>query len=103
MPHRVRDTSTFVASGVPGAMQHAALGGVMLRRTGTVRETALVTVPALRSGMKNAAPRPGHEHLRSLRCPGRDAARRAWWRDASHNRDRTTDCLGNGPGSAERH
>jgi hypothetical protein len=27
---------------------------------GPLRSTAFVTIPVLRSGMKNAAPRPGH-------------------------------------------
>jgi hypothetical protein len=35
-------------SRVPGAMQHAVLHGVMLRRTGTVANIALCAVPALR-------------------------------------------------------
>jgi hypothetical protein len=30
---------------------------------GPYQSVVFVTVPALRSGMKNAAPRPGHEHL----------------------------------------
>src|SRR4051794_1795798 len=39
----------------------------LLRRTGTVTNTVLGTAPALRSGMKNAAPRPGHNVAKSLR------------------------------------
>jgi phage terminase large subunit-like protein len=42
---------------VPGAMQRAALHGVMLRRTGTVPNTALGTAPALRCTASRSATR----------------------------------------------
>jgi hypothetical protein len=35
--------------------------GVVRCRAGAVTKTVFGTVPALRNGMKNAAPRPGHE------------------------------------------
>jgi hypothetical protein len=44
----------------PDAAQRAALRGVVRCRAGAVTNTALAAIPALRSGMKNAAPRPGH-------------------------------------------
>src|SRR5882724_1361832 len=44
----------------PDAAQRVALREAVLRRAGAVQGSVFVTVPALRSGMKNAAPRPGH-------------------------------------------
>jgi hypothetical protein len=38
-------------------------------RAGAVTKTVLEMVPALRSGKKNAAPRPGHETGRALALP----------------------------------
>jgi hypothetical protein len=46
----------------PDAAQRAALRGVVRCRAGAVTNTTIDTVPALRSGMKNAAPRPGHSY-----------------------------------------
>ena len=46
----------------PDAAQRAVLHGVVRCRAGAQLGTKKVSgVPALRSGMKNAAPRPGHE------------------------------------------
>src|SRR4029079_19091590 len=45
----------------PDAAQRAVLHGVVRCRAGDVQSTAFVTVPALRSSVKNAAARPGHE------------------------------------------
>jgi hypothetical protein len=44
----------------PDAAQRVALRGVVRCRAGVATNTEFGTVPALRSGMKNAAPRPGH-------------------------------------------
>src|SRR3954449_8729865 len=44
----------------PDAAQRAVLHGVVRCRAGAVQGAVFGTVPALRSGMKNAAPRPGH-------------------------------------------
>ena len=45
----------------PDAAQRVALREAVRCRAGAVMKAPFGTVPALRSGMKNAAPRPGHE------------------------------------------
>ena len=51
---------------VPGAMQRETL----LRRTGTVADAEFGMAPDQRSGVKNAAPRPGTLTSHSLWSPG---------------------------------
>jgi hypothetical protein len=53
----------------PDAAQRAVLHGVVRCRAGAVTDSVLRTVPALRSGMKDAAPRPGHGLGLELRRP----------------------------------
>ena len=50
-----------VLSRAPDAAQRAALAEQCAAEPGPQRNTVPGTVPALRSGMKNAAPRPGHK------------------------------------------
>src|SRR5882672_10147400 len=45
----------------PDAVQRVALAKRCAAEPGPLRGSVFVTVPALRSGMKNAAPRPGHD------------------------------------------
>ena len=45
---------------VPGAMQRKQ-SAAMLCRTGTTTSSVFRAVPVLRSGVKDAAARPGHE------------------------------------------
>jgi hypothetical protein len=49
----------------PDAAQRVALAERCAAEPGPYRTPVFGTVPALRSGMKNAAPRPGHEPLAS--------------------------------------
>src|SRR4051794_24906626 len=53
-------------SRVPGAARRAALAERCAAEPGPQQTPVLGTVPALRSGMKNAAPRPGHGGERHL-------------------------------------
>src|SRR3954469_15011289 len=58
----------------PDAAQRVALAKRCAAEPGPSRTLALGTVPALRSGMKNAAPRPGHDYNLTLPVCGLIAA-----------------------------
>ena len=86
---------------VPGAMQHAALRGVMLRRTGTV------TAPRPASRLcgarpKSAAPRPGHGLIAFWRRAAGSPGSRTGWPPGRPCRAGSGSSTGTAPGCACR-
>jgi hypothetical protein len=52
----------------PGRSAARSPCGAVRCRAGAVPSSVFVTVPALRSGMQNAAPRPGHGRYAAALC-----------------------------------